>query len=249
VSSPQLRAPAAVTLASCLATDIGHPLAADVCSGGAVTLTSNAPAPFPLGSTAVTWTAQDAGGHTASATETVTVVDTTAPVFTFVPPDITMNDCGPANLGLPVATDDCGGAPVLASNAPAIFLVGATPVTWTATDLSGNHGTATQVVTVHDTVPPQLACVPGTNPAGHGGGGGGFFQVVASDHCGAPTVRLGSYQLAPGETVKITENGKSGVTLVNDMGPLRVRNFQVGRGQAVLTASDGSGNTASATCR
>ena len=59
-----------------------------------------------------------------------------------------MNNCGPANLGMPTATDDCGGSPAFTNNAPPKFFVGTTPVTWTATDLSGNHATATQTVTV-----------------------------------------------------------------------------------------------------
>jgi hypothetical protein len=250
VASPLVRAPSGIVLSSCLATQIGHALAADICEAGPVTVVNNAPSPYPLGPTVVTWSAADAHGHVRTSPQTVTVVDTTPPSITSVPPDILLSDCGPASLGLPTATDDCGGSPVFSNNAPAKFLTGPTTVTWTATDISGNHTTATQMVTVHDVVPPDIACVAGANPAGHGNGGGGFFRVTAADHCPPPpTIRLGSFVLANGETVKITETGKAGVTLVNDMGPDRIRHFQVGRGQSVITATDGSGNVATAVCR
>jgi len=47
-----------------------------------VTVTSNAPATYPLGITAITWTATDANGNTSTGTQNVTVVDTTAPTVT-----------------------------------------------------------------------------------------------------------------------------------------------------------------------
>lgn len=78
----------------------------------------------------------------------------------------------------------------------------------------------------------------------------GFYRVSASDVCiVAPAIRLGSFSLVNGETIKITQvRGQSGVKLINTMGPLRIRHFQVGPGDAIITATDDSGNTASATC-
>ncbi len=49
-------------------------------------------------------------------------------------------------LGTPTATDNC--TFTVANNAPATFPLGATTVTWTITDGSGNTATATQVVSV-----------------------------------------------------------------------------------------------------
>ena len=43
------------------------------------TVTNDAPDTFPLGETVVTWTATDSSGNSATATQTVSVVDTTAP--------------------------------------------------------------------------------------------------------------------------------------------------------------------------
>jgi hypothetical protein len=174
-----------------------------------------------------------------------------------VPPNVSMNSCGPASLGLPTATDDCGGSPTFTNNAPSYFYVGTTPVTWTATDLSGNHATATQTVSVTDTVPPEVSCLrvwPPHHGDDHHDRGDrhddddGFFQVSASDACGAPTIRIGGYVLRNGETIKIEEVHKPGVRLEEIEGRRHIKEFHVGPGQAVITARDGSGNVSSVAC-
>jgi hypothetical protein len=242
VATPTIAAPADVTLPSCLSRNFGSPAATDVCDAAPLLISNNAPAVLSSGANAITWTAQDFRNRTASATQTVTVVDTTAPVFTSVPPNVSMNDCGPANLGQPVATDDCAGAPVLTNNAPPIFYVGTTPVTWTATDGAGNQSSATQSVTVVDTTPPVLTCVA-TNPTGSS------FRVSAIDAClGNVTIRFGGYTLAEGEVFMINETGQPGVRLQNSVSNDGVRHFQVGKGEAVISATDASGNVASVSC-
>jgi hypothetical protein len=50
-------------------------------TGAALTVTSNAPAKFPVGSTTVTFTAKDAANQTTTASVVITVVDTKAPVI------------------------------------------------------------------------------------------------------------------------------------------------------------------------
>jgi hypothetical protein len=71
---------------------------------------------------------------------------------------------------------------------------------------------------------------------------------VATDACGAPTVRLGSFVLASGETIKINETGQSGVKLIMRSNRIRSR-FHVGKGEATIVATDGSGNVATASCQ
>ena len=243
VATPVITAPSNVTLASCLSRAFGTAKASDVCDGGPVTVTNNAPDPFSLGATTVTWTAQDAMSRTATDTQTVTIVDTTDPSFTFVPPNIAMNNCGPADLGLATAVDDCAGTVAITNNAPPYFYVGTTVVTWTAKDVSGNDATATQSVTVTDTVAPTVSCVA-TNPPGSS------FRVSAFDACtSTPVIRLGSHVLSDGETVMINETGTPGVRLVNLVGAERLKHFLVGKGEAVITATDESGNVGSVTCR
>src|SRR6185369_12698956 len=50
-------------------------------------------------------------------------------------------------LGTPVTADNCSVASVT-NNAPSVFPLGNTTVTWTVTDASDNTATATQLVTV-----------------------------------------------------------------------------------------------------
>jgi len=73
--------------------------------------------------------------------------------------------------------------------------------------------------------------------------------VSGLDACGAPVLRLGSYVIANGETIKIGLTGRPGVQLINDVSNNNIRHFQVGKDEAVITATDGSGNVTSVVCR
>ena len=75
--APTITCPADVTVsanAGCTATSValGSPVTGDNCS--VVSVTSNAPAVYPLGTNVVTWTVTDASGTTATCAQTVTVV-------------------------------------------------------------------------------------------------------------------------------------------------------------------------------
>jgi len=65
--------------------DLGQAAAVDSCSD--VTITHDAPGVFPLGVTAVIWTAVDGHGNVATDVQTVTVVDTTPPVIESISAD------------------------------------------------------------------------------------------------------------------------------------------------------------------
>jgi hypothetical protein len=242
VPTPVITPPPTIKLKSCVG-EIGKATAIDVCDRGPVTIDNNAPAAFSVGPNLVTWTAIDAHGRTATATQTVNVFDATPPTFTFVPLDVTLSNCGPVSLGTATAVDDCKGIPTIANDAPASFGPGATTVTWTAKDASGNVATATQTVTVNDTVPPVVSCTPVSGPPSH------VFRVFSSDACGMVTIKLGAFVLAEGEEIKIQETGRPDVRFVDRVGPDHIRLFQVPRGAAVVTAADAAGNTASAVCR
>lgn len=114
---------------------------------------------FGLGNTTVTCTASDASSNIQTSTFVVNVIDTTNPEIT-APADITTEATGPftiVDLGLPVVTDIADFSPVVTNDAPATgFAPGATTVTWTATDGSGNFSTATQLVTILDTTSPII---------------------------------------------------------------------------------------------
>ena len=240
VSTPVVSPPFAITVNSCADHRIGRAIASDVCDGGPVTLTNNAPATFAVGPNTVTWTGEDTLHRVATASQIVTVIDTTDPLFTSVPANVSLNNCGPATLGLPTATDDCAGTVGFTNNAPPIFLAGTTPVIWTATDASGNTATVSQSVTVVDTVAPAVSCVA-DSPTG------GTFRVSTTDACATPILRLGSFVLAEGERIKINETGQPGVRLIGTVGG--IRHFHVGKGEAVITATDPSSNVGTVVCR
>ncbi len=81
--------------------------------------------------------------------------DTTPPSFASDPPDLDLATADPAGVSvdytLPSATDDVDPAPTVACDpAPgALFPIGSTTVTCTATDGAGNEAVATFTVTVH----------------------------------------------------------------------------------------------------
>jgi hypothetical protein len=241
IPTPVLVPPPPVTLLSCLDRHFGLAGATDVCFARPVTVTNNAPDPFVRGANPFTWSANDGVDAIVTAGQTVTIDDKTPPTILTTPADITMNDCKAADLGLPTAIDDCGGPVTFTNNAPPIFFVGSTLVTWTAHDVPGNTSTTFQNVTVIDTTPPEVSCVA-TNPTGNG------FTVSAIDHCSTPVIRLGTFVLAQGEVVQIQETGQPGIRLVNDISTDGIRHFLVGKGEGVITATDASGNVASVAC-
>ena len=161
--APTITAPANLTLnadsGKCTASaNLGTPVTNENCSGA--TVKNNAPANFPLGITKVTWTITDASGNTATAEQTVTVIDAEKPAIT--PPSnvSTMadpNSCTASGvvLGNPVVTDNCTGV-TFSSDAPSSFPLGNTTVTWTATDAVGNKATAVQIVTIQDKQAPLI---------------------------------------------------------------------------------------------
>lgn len=151
--------------------------------GDPITLAQSPPAPYNLGSTPVTLTVTDDGGLADICTATVTVVDITPPELT-APPDVGPIECTspggtPANLGVATADDSC--AFTLVDDAPALFPLGTTTVTYTATDGSGNVTSATQDVTIEDTTSPVVMCnnpstiVPPDAPVS--------FTATATDTC------------------------------------------------------------------
>ncbi len=104
-----------------------------------------------LGINVVNLTVTDASGNTDFCTAIITVVDginpsLAAPSNKTVVADV--GECSAANviLGNPTWADNCSAT--VSNNAPAVFPVGTTQVTWTATDQSGNTKTRNQYITV-----------------------------------------------------------------------------------------------------
>jgi hypothetical protein len=125
--------------------------------------------PFPVASTVVTWTATDASGNSASATQTVTVTDTTAPVITVLGSDPATVDVGSvySDAGA-TATDIVDGdlTPSITSTGlpidtsqPGSFLV-----TYSVSDTAGNNAQATLTVNVIDAGNPLTVTSVSPNP-------------------------------------------------------------------------------------
>ena len=151
----------------------------------APTLSNSAPAVFPMGATAVTFTATDAGSNTANCQVTVRVVDTRPPSIT-CPGNITVECVGhsgtPASdpaiaafLAGATASDLCDASPTLSNDAPGVFTEGATVVTFTAVDQHLNAAHCAATVHVIDTTPPTIGC-----PAG--------ITVECTSHSGTPAI-------------------------------------------------------------
>ena len=247
VTTPVLVGPPAITIASCSEHRLGRFRGVDICNNTLVQTANNAPATFVTGDNRVTWTAVDQAGRRATATQTLTVVDATPPVFMSMPPDLTLNTCRSASLGTPIAVDDCAGGATLSNNAPPKFGQGQTIVTWTATDGSQNRSTATQLVTVADSIAPTAACVA-VGPAPIVPGSPRTFRVGATDACVVPTIAIGSYALTHGEGIVIEPGRNAGVTFLGT-GADGLRRFLVGPTDAFITATDASHNVATAACR
>ncbi|MBI3111673.1 MAG: HYR domain-containing protein [Ignavibacteriales bacterium] len=186
---------------------------------------------FPVGTTTITYTATDGAGNTASASQTVTVVDNTPPTIA-APANVVVatgagaTTCGAevsdTQLGSATASDNCT-VTVSRLGVPSgnMFIVGTTTVTYTATDGSGNSVSATQTVTVIDNTPPTIAACPQNITVivsyDQTGAAVSWPEPTASDNCGAT----------------LTSNYASGAT------------FPPGTTTVTYTASDPAGNTAS----
>jgi len=164
---------------------------------------------LPLGTTTVTLTVND-GEFDDTDTVDITVEDTTDPVLT-VPNDVEVEQETTAGTVVPLeatATDICDADVDITSDELAIYPLGTTTVTFTATDDSGNSATDSMTVTVVDTTAPVVECVESVNPHGNNVPGenrskndkdkrninpDGFYELSATDICDAePDLWIGT---------------------------------------------------------
>ncbi len=194
----------------------------------AVTSLTSAPASgsvFLIGTSAVTVTAMDRAGNSATGTFNVTVQDTTAPVLA-VPGNVIAEAASGVgaivNYPAATATDPVGVTALTYSQASgSAFAIGTTTVTVTATDQAGNSATGTFSVAVQDTTPPVVT-PPGNvfvNASGAGGMVVNYPPATATDAVGV-----------------------TGVTYSHPSGAV----FASGTTVVVVTASDLAGHTGSA---
>ncbi|MCG9972001.1 HYR domain-containing protein, partial [Christiangramia crocea] len=175
------------------------------------------------------WMASDCAGNEVSFTQIIIVQDTSAPEITTCPAAITVSaDAGicsasEVNLGMPTATDNCDSDLSITNNAPAVFELGETIITWTVTDESGNTVQCTQLVTVVDDQNPEIEAMQNitvNSDADLCGAVVNYGMAGASDNCELVSVEL-------------TEGLESGSV------------FPIGPTTVTYTATDNSGNTTS----
>lgn len=180
------------------------------------------PEVFPLGATPVTFSATDAAANTGTAQAKVTVVDTTPPAL-IVPGDITVeaessNGTAATNVTIAAflsaasALDLVDLAVYIVNDAPLVFLLGSTLVTFSVTDTAANTIAAGATVTVTEAggLPPAPVPVPIAAPPRD------FFGtvvVVETNSLSLETEGVPVNVLVSGETkIRIPRNRNAAVT-------------------------------------
>lgn len=201
-----------------------------------VIVTSNAPEELPLGEHVIEWVAVDDSGNTSTATQTINIVDTTAPEIIFEKPVVTVSGnsiiSNKVDLGIVQARDLINGYVLTTPNitldgSTALFPMGQSKVIWQATDSSGNTVTKEQIVNVVDTTSPLITL---EKPD---------FTVSASSK-DTNNVDLGSVS---------AQDLVDGVITATTTTPLVGNTVTLSVGQHTITwqATDASGNTVSKT--
>ncbi len=134
--------------------------ATDLCTDAIVTFEDTQDGDSCDGSYTRTWTATDLCGNSATVSQTFSVSDTEAPVFTSVPTGGNVQ-CITDISGDAEATDNCSTPTITSSDEVTGDDCSGTVVrTWTATDDCGNSSTASATYTYEDTEAPTASNVP-----------------------------------------------------------------------------------------
>ena len=146
------------------------------------------------------WTAVDPCGNSTTVSRTITIVDSTAPVFTYAPENEERNCTDEDNIAVATASDICSDVTVTRND---VIVPGQCPAsytierTYTATDACGNQASYTQVINVSDNSAPVWGANV-TEFVYECGSDAEVVTPVASDDCSEYTV---SY--TDGETMQL----------------------------------------------
>jgi gliding motility-associated-like protein len=231
---PQITCPNNVTLntttAQCTANyTLPQPAVSDPCDANNTIVSNDANTnTFPLGTTIVTYKAEDSFGNFSTCSMTITVVDKFAPEIAcpgnVEKPADQDKDGTIVNWTTPIVLENCS-TPVVVT--PSIqpnsyFKIGKSNVTYTATDAKGNSATCAFTVTVTDLQKPKINCPP-TNE----------IKVDANPNNCGQTVALPTFSDNSGKTPTIIASSNISPT---DFYP-------VGKTNITFTVKDSSGNT------
>ena len=162
--APELILPADTTVSCELLVTVDTATASDNCTGVNLSFQDDTLAGPCINEFTIQriYTASDSCGNIAVDTQFIMLIDTTAPVFEMVPNDTTIS-CEMALLDFQVtASDNCDDSvsitriitqPGAGCNPTAIY-------TWIATDNCGNQDSVKRMITLLDTVPPDITGVP-----------------------------------------------------------------------------------------
>ncbi len=233
--NPTITAPGAVSVnndtdaCGAVVASLGTPVTHDNCAVATVT-NDHASTTYPVGETTVTWTVTDIHGHSATATQVVTVVDAQNPVIVALPSDIVTNNdpgvCGAVvSWTAPTSNDNCAGSSIAQTAGPvsgSTFPIGTTTVTYTATDAANNTFAASFTVKVIDNQNPTIVALPSNivtnNDTGVCGAVVTWTAPTADDNCA-------------GSSIAQTAGLASGAT------------FPIGTTTVTYTATDAANNT------
>ncbi len=262
---PTLVVPADITIACGDSADVlitGNASASDACDGAPMVSFNDTVAPGTCPYTSVltrVWTASDACGNSTSGAQHISLIDDVAPSIT-CPPDVqaeaTAGNCeaGGLDIGFAIATDNCSEV-TIANDAPAVFPVGVTYVTWTATDACGLSQSCVQTVTVDDPTPPVICAWlwrvmlwPPNHDLEHVG-----LWIHVADECGQTSEPVITVYADEDDQEPTGDGVHSPDAKDLGCGGVRLRAERKGNGNGrvyliVIEATDDSGNAARTCC-
>lgn len=207
------------------------PVGTDNC-GGITTSHVSGPLPgelVPAGEHTIVYQAEDAEGNIFTCDFTITVVETVDPTISCPSDILAYSDplsCGAVvNYTAPVGEDNCPGEITTQTDglgSGEIFPVGTTTETYLVTDLSGNIASCSFIVTVLDTISPEINCPVDIEVASDS------QECTAIVNYDQPTA---------------SDNCDDDITITLIDGPVSGSEFPVGVTTIVFEAEDESGNT------
>ena len=234
-TAPELTIPADYT-AEC---SDEHPLddasATDNCGDVSITLVADTAFGACAGDYVVTrtFTATDACGNATTAAQTITIEDTTAPEFTYVPADYTAECSDEHPLEAAMASDNCGNVTIeMTADTTAGSCVSNYTVvrTFVATDDCGHSTTASQTITIQDTTAPALEDASDLTVECDGAGNEAALAEWLASHGGATA-----------------EDNCNTISWSNDFDSLTVGCAATGSATVTFTVMDECGNSDSTT--